>query len=67
MAFSCLRMAQKLRMVDWTGIVIFLGGTVCFTMAIAFSGLGYPWSSGPAIAFWVMTGVLLLAAIAITV
>ncbi|KAK2016686.1 MFS transporter [Colletotrichum eremochloae] len=60
-------LAQKLRMVDWTGLVIFLGGTVCFTMAIAFSGLVYPWSSGSAIALWVMTGVLLLATIAVTI
>ncbi|KAK2024716.1 MFS general substrate transporter [Colletotrichum zoysiae] len=60
-------LAQKLRMIDWTGVVIFLGGAVCFTMAIAFSGLVYPWSSGSAIALWVMTGALLLATIAVTI
>lgn len=54
-------------MMDWPGLIVFLGGTVCFTMAIAFSGLVYPWASGSAIALWVMTGVLLLATIAVTI
>ncbi|RYP76537.1 hypothetical protein DL770_007208 [Monosporascus sp. CRB-9-2] len=58
---------QKLRMVDWIGTVIFFGGSVCFTMAITFSGLMYPWNSGSAIALWVMTGILLLATIATTI
>lgn len=58
---------QKFRMVDWIGIVVFLGGTVCFTMAIAFSGTLYPWDSGSAITLWVMTGLLLVATIAVTI
>ncbi|RYP37974.1 hypothetical protein DL767_002702 [Monosporascus sp. MG133] len=58
---------QKLRIVDWIGTVIFFGGSVCFTMAITFSGLMYPWNSGPAIALWVMTGILLLGTIATTI
>ena len=60
-------LSQKFRMVDWVGTVVFLGGTICFTMAISFSGVVYPWGSGSAITLWIMTGVLLLATIAVTI
>ncbi|KAH9906347.1 MFS drug efflux transporter [Xylariomycetidae sp. FL2044] len=58
---------QRLGMIDWVGTTIFIGGSVCFTMAITFSGLTYPWSSGSAIALWTMTGVLLLCTVAVTI
>lgn len=58
---------QRLRLVDWVGSTFFIAGAVCFTMAISFGGSTYPWSSGSAIALWVMTGVLLLATIALTI
>lgn len=32
---------QKLRMVDWVGTAVFVGGSVCFTMIISFSGSTY--------------------------
>lgn len=60
-------LVQRLSMLDWVGTTIFIAGSVCFTMAITFSGLTYPWSSGSAIALWVMTGVLLLCTIAVTI
>lgn len=54
-------------MVDWIGIVIFMGGSVSFSMAMTFSGLMYPWNSGSTIALWVVTGVLLLATAAVAI
>ncbi|VUC35928.1 unnamed protein product [Clonostachys rosea] len=60
-------LVQRLGMLDWVGTTIFIAGSVCFTMAITFSGLTYPWSSGSAIALWVMTGVLLLCTVAVTI
>lgn len=52
---------------DWVASVVFIGGSICFTMAISFSGLTYPWRSGSTIALWVMTGVLLLTTIGLTI
>lgn len=59
-------LGQKLQMVDWLGTAIFVGGSVCFTMAISFSGSTYDWGSGSAIALWAMTGVLLAATVGVT-
>lgn len=56
----------KLRQMDWVGIVIFFGGTVCFTMAIAFGGTVYAWSSASEIIFWVFSGVLLIVMALVT-
>ncbi|KAK4141943.1 major facilitator superfamily domain-containing protein [Dichotomopilus funicola] len=54
---------EKLKMVDFVSIIIFAGGAACFNMAITFSGSVFAWSSGSAIALWVMVGVLLIAQI----
>jgi hypothetical protein len=54
-------------MLDGLGTLIFIGGSICFTMAITFSGLTYPWGSGSAIVLWVMTGVLLISTVAVTI
>lgn len=59
--------AKKLRVIDWTAIAIFFGGTVCFTMGINFGGTLYAWDSGSEIALWVMAGVLLIAMILVTI
>jgi hypothetical protein len=57
----------KLRMMDWISIVVFFGGTTCFTMAVNFGGTVYAFNSGPEITLWVMTGVLLIVNIAVTI
>ncbi|KAF7681037.1 mfs drug efflux transporter [Alternaria burnsii] len=59
-------LSQRLRQVDLIGTTVFLGGAVCFTMAISFSGSVYSWDSGSAITLWVMTGLLLIATIVLT-
>ncbi|KAF9884963.1 hypothetical protein FE257_000873 [Aspergillus nanangensis] len=60
-------MAQKLRMMDWITTVIFLAGSVCFTMAINFGGTTYAWNSAQEISLWTLTGVFLLLTIVLTI
>jgi hypothetical protein len=58
---------QKLRRQDWVAIVVFCGGSVCFTMAVTFGGAVYAFNSGQEITLWVLTGVLLIAFILVTI
>lgn len=58
---------KKLRLQDWVGIVVFLAGCTCFSMAINFGGTVFAWNSGSEIALLVMTGVLLIAFIIVTI
>jgi MFS family permease len=58
---------QKLRTQDWIGIAVFAAGSACFTMAIMFGGVVYPFNSGSEIALWVMTGVLLIVFVLVTI
>lgn len=63
---SNLPLMQKLRSQDWAGIVVFLTGSAFYVMAIAFGGTQWAFNSGPLIAFWVLTGVFLIAFVAVT-
>jgi MFS family permease len=56
----------KLRMLDWVGTIIFLGGAACITMAITFGGVTFAFSSGSEIALWTVTGVLSVVFILVT-
>ncbi|KAH7319616.1 major facilitator superfamily domain-containing protein [Stachybotrys elegans] len=58
---------QKLRLQDWVGIVVFCGGSVCFTMALTFGGAVYAFDSGSEITLWVVAGVLLIAFVLVTI
>ncbi|KAG9768794.1 MFS general substrate transporter, partial [Aureobasidium melanogenum] len=60
-------LVQKLRVLDWIGTVVFLGGCTCFSMALNFGGTLYKWNSGSEIALLVMTAVLLIAFILVTI
>ncbi|KAJ8108016.1 hypothetical protein ONZ43_g6553 [Nemania bipapillata] len=60
-------LSAKLRMVDWVGVVFFIGGSVSFIMAVTFGGSVYPWNSGSAITLWVVSGVLLITTIMIAI
>lgn len=62
-----LPLSKKLRTQDWIGIIIFLGGTACYAMALTFGGIKYPFNSPSTITLWVMTGILLIAFILVTV
>ena len=62
-----LPFTTKLLMQDWVGIVVFAGGSACFTMAITFGGVVYPFDSASEITLWTMTGVLLVAFILVSI
>ncbi|KAI1474602.1 MFS general substrate transporter [Daldinia eschscholtzii] len=62
-----LTFKQKLRTQDWIAMVIFLGGSTAVAMALTFGGTVYAFNSGPEIALWTVSGVLLIAFILITI
>jgi MFS family permease len=62
-----LSITKKLRTQDWIGITIFSAGSACFTMAITFGGVVFPYNGGSEIALWVMTGVLLILFVLVTI
>lgn len=46
---------------DWVGVVLSIGAFLTGTMAIGFGGIIYPWSSGPVISLFVISGLLFIA------
>ena len=63
---SVKTLSQKLRMIDWIGIIFFLGGCTDLIVAITFVGSAYDWHSGTAIALWTVAGVLLVVTIVVS-
>lgn len=61
-----MRLLQKLRTQDLAGIVVFLAGSAFYVMAITFGGTEFAFNSGVEIAFWVLTGVFLVAFVLVT-
>ncbi|KAF2459785.1 major facilitator superfamily domain-containing protein, partial [Lineolata rhizophorae] len=61
------RTTEKMRQMDWIGMVVFFGGMIAFTMALSFGGTVYSWSSPPEIILWVAAGLLLIATAAVTI
>lgn len=62
-----LTFKEKLLMQDWLAIIIFLGGSTCFSMALTFGGIVYPFDSAAEITLWTLTGVLLIVFIVVTI
>ncbi|KAI0505656.1 major facilitator superfamily-domain-containing protein [Xylaria bambusicola] len=56
-------LAQKCSMIDWINTAVFLGGSAILIVAISFGGVVFPFSSGPAIALFTLSGVFLVASI----
>ena len=54
-------MAQKLKQLDFPGIILNVGAFVSLIMALTFGGTEYKWSDGREIALWVVGGVLMLS------
>ncbi|KAF6835329.1 efflux pump antibiotic resistance [Colletotrichum plurivorum] len=52
---------QGLRVIDWTGVVLHIGGFILLCSALIFSGSTWEWSSHSAIVAWVFVGVIYLA------
>ncbi|KAF1980730.1 MFS general substrate transporter [Aulographum hederae CBS 113979] len=53
--------AQKLRRLDWVGVVLNAGIYVTFVMVFTFGGATWAWNSGRTISLFVVFGVVLLA------
>ena len=62
-----IRFQEKLRKMDWIGIIIFCAGCTSFTMALSFGGVVYAFDSPQEIVLWTMSGVLLVATILLTI
>ncbi|CAM1511792.1 Fc.00g093050.m01.CDS01 [Cosmosporella sp. VM-42] len=56
---------EKLKRLDWLGIILFAGLYVCFVLAFTFGGAIWPWDDGRFLALVVLF-VVFLAAFAIT-
>ncbi|KAI1143704.1 MFS general substrate transporter [Hypoxylon sp. FL0543] len=52
---------QKLKLIDWLGILLNSGMYCCFTVAFLFGGVMWEWSDGRTITLIVLFGVFLLA------
>ena len=50
---------KKLRGLDFIGAILLIAATTLVVLAIDFGGIVLPWRSGPVIAFFVVSGVLL--------
>ncbi|RBR23755.1 uncharacterized protein FIESC28_03460 [Fusarium coffeatum] len=55
-------LSDKLKMMDWPMTLTFLSGSTFLIMAISFGGTLYSWHSGAEIAFWTLSGILLVIA-----
>ncbi|KAJ4006272.1 Efflux pump dep3 [Fusarium irregulare] len=55
-------LSTKLKMMDWPMTFTFLSGSTFLIMAISFGGTLYSWHSDAEIAFWTLSGILLVLA-----
>ncbi|KAF3759880.1 hypothetical protein M406DRAFT_65275 [Cryphonectria parasitica EP155] len=63
-ALLSVRLAEKLRRIDFGGLLIFIPAIVCLLLALGWGGSTYAWDSGRIIALLVLFGVLLIAFVA---
>ncbi|KAI1102906.1 MFS general substrate transporter [Jackrogersella minutella] len=52
---------EKIKLIDWLGILLSFGMYCCFTVAFLFGGVLWPWSDGRTITLIVIFAVLLVA------
>jgi predicted MFS family arabinose efflux permease len=53
-----LTVLNRLKNIDWPGIILVTASLALFTLALSFGGNQYPWNSGVVIGFFVASGVL---------
>jgi hypothetical protein len=58
---------RQIVQLDPVGTIHFLPGVVCFLLALQWGGTMYPWSNGPIIVLFALTGVFLIAFIAVQI
>jgi hypothetical protein len=54
---------QKLKKLDYCGIILNIGAFTCLVMAINFGGNLYEWNAGPEITLWSVSEILILSAV----
>ncbi|KAL8971655.1 MAG: hypothetical protein Q9183_000944 [Haloplaca sp. 2 TL-2023] len=59
-------LVSKLKLVDWIGTTVLMGGSAFLIMAMNFGGSVFAWDSSEEIAFWVMTGIFLILMFLVT-
>ena len=52
---------QRIKTIDWIGLILLAGGVTALIMGICFGGVVYPWNSARTIALFVVAGVCILA------
>ncbi|EFQ96766.1 hypothetical protein MGYG_08690 [Nannizzia gypsea CBS 118893] len=57
----------QLNRLDPIGSVLFLPSATCFLLALQLGGTSYPWNSGRIIALFVVSGVLMIAFVAVQI
>ena len=55
-----LAVKDRLKQIDWLGLLIYIGWSISITCAIDFGGSLYAWNSASEIVLWVMSGVLMI-------
>ncbi|KAI8866936.1 MFS general substrate transporter [Ramicandelaber brevisporus] len=58
-------LAQKLKKIDYAGILVFVGGVVCILLATTWGGNQYAWNSGQVIGCYCAGAVLLISFVVI--
>ncbi|KAH8892647.1 MFS general substrate transporter [Thozetella sp. PMI_491] len=53
-----ITLKEKLKKIDFIGLLIFIPTVVCLLLALQWGGSTYPWSDGRIIALFVLSGVL---------
>lgn len=56
-------LSQKCGMIDWVNTAAFLAGSAILIVAISFAGVVFPFSSGPTIALFTLSGIFLIASV----
>ncbi|KAJ5097785.1 hypothetical protein N7456_008506 [Penicillium angulare] len=61
---SSRSIAERLKKVDFIGLLIFIPTVTCMLVALQWGGTTYPWNDGRVVALFVVFGVLLIAFVA---
>lgn len=61
---SSVSIVEKLKKVDFIGLLIFIPTVTCLLLALQWGGSTYPWNDGRIIALFVLSGVLAIAFVA---
>ncbi|KAJ4304911.1 hypothetical protein N0V90_000439 [Kalmusia sp. IMI 367209] len=61
-----LTFREKMLKQDWIGIIVFMGGSTCLSLALTFGGTVYPFNGATEIVLFVLSGLLLVVFLLVT-